>query len=257
MISLLTFNVLQLPLRGSARRASLALQVIRDADADIVVLNEAFNRHSRALISQLTGYSVTAAAGGTGRRGYLSRMVGSGIHVLSRLPILESYAHTYEAYQPLTTDALSDKGVALLSFDVPGGLWLAATHLQADERGHRHGVRLVQLAELRALVSAKAPADQPVLIAGDLNTEPADRRSANAAIDGRIEPSGRLHAATYDGRNPLTGRRYAAYAEVLDYVGYLDETGRRPHPKISTETLVFPPGREASDHYPVLARITV
>jgi endonuclease/exonuclease/phosphatase family metal-dependent hydrolase len=245
VISLLTFNILQLPFAGSARRASLAAQAILDAAPDVVVLNEAFNRHSRSLISKLAGYHVTASFGD--RRWAVS----SGIHVLSRLPIQASFSHTYAAYRPLTTDAFSNKGVMLVSLD---GLWIAATHLQADEHGRWHDVRMAQLAELRTFVTAHAPADQPVVIAGDLNVERPDRAAAEAAIGGRLEQA---HAATFDGRNPLTGRRYAAYAEVLDYVGFLDETGRRPHPAISTETLVFQDGHEASDHYPVLARINV
>lgn len=245
MISLLTFNILQLPFAGSARRASLAAQAILDASPDIIVLNEAFNRHSRTLISQLTGYSSTAAFGG---RWWA---VNSGIRVLSRLPVCSSFSHTYEAYRPLTTDAFSNKGVLLVSLN---GLWIAATHLQADENGRWHDVRMAQLAELRTFVTTHAPADQPVVIAGDLNVERADRAAAEAAIGGQLEQA---HAATFDGRNPLTGRRHAAYAEVLDYVGFLDETGHRPHPMIRTETLVFQRGHEASDHYPVLARINV
>jgi endonuclease/exonuclease/phosphatase family metal-dependent hydrolase len=165
--------------------------------------------------------------------------------------VCSSFSHTYQAYRPLTTDAFSNKGVLLVSLN---GLWIAATHLQADENGRWHDVRLAQLAELRTFVTQHVPSDQPVVIAGDLNVERDDRATAEAAIGGRLEQT---HAATFDGRNPLTGRRYTAYAEVLDYVGFLDETGRRPHPKISTETLAYQRGREASDHYPVLARISV
>ncbi|WP_163567347.1 hypothetical protein [Fodinicola feengrottensis] len=46
-----------------------------------------------------------------------------------------------------------------MSLDAPAGpLWLAATHLQADERGNRHAVRMAQLAELRA---ASCPRPRP------------------------------------------------------------------------------------------------
>lgn len=277
---LLTFNVLQLPVTGSGRRALLAGEAIEQADPDVIVLNEAFNRSSSRLVARLreSGYHGTPQVGhragwdsSSGRRGMVSRLIGGGIHVLSRFPIAAHYSHTYRSYQSATTDALSNKGAALVSLSLPDGrVWLAATHLQANERGNRHGVRMAQLAELRAFVSKTVPARLPLLIAGDLNIEyfaadqhgrpgqvGTDHLDANTVVGGQIQPDGPIHGATFDGSNPLTGRRYLHYSNVLDYVGHLNENGGRPRPAIVTETLTYQPGEEASDHFPVLAKVTL
>src|SRR5690242_20544956 len=104
--TLITYNILQLPLSGSARRAALAAQVLAAADADLVVLNEAFNRPARRLVEGLKrrGYAVTPEVGRTNRR--WGTLVGGGVYIASRFPILEQYEHRYRAYQPLTSDAL-------------------------------------------------------------------------------------------------------------------------------------------------------
>ncbi len=119
-------------------------------------------------------------------------------------------------------------------------------------------------------MSQTAPKTVPMLLAGDLNIEyfaadqhgrpgpvGTDHVDANAVVGGRIQPDGPIHAATFDGTaNPLTGRRYRHYSNVLDYVGHLNENGCRPRPTISTRTLRYEPGREASDHhFPVLATV--
>ena len=78
---------------------------------------------------------------------------------------------------------------------------------------------------------------------------------ARTAVGGRLTPDGPMHAPTFDGTdNPLV--KPPGYRNVLDYVGYLDESGQRPVPRITTSTIPFAPGRAASDHYPVLAEVT-
>jgi endonuclease/exonuclease/phosphatase family metal-dependent hydrolase len=292
----MTFNVLQLPI-VSARpagihRADLAAELIGDLAPDVVVLNEAFGLSAAGrIVSRLTrlGYHTTPQVGGLrGRADWDSRaepdslvrrLVGGGVRVLSRHRILRQHQHVYRAYRRRTQDAWSAKGVALVELDLPGSLdlpdspvWLAATHLQADEPPTAvlatHDVRLRQLAEVRRVVSAVVPPDRAVLLAGDLNVEyylsdvdgalgepGPDPVAAAAAVGGRLTPDGPMHAPTFDGTgNPLV--RPPGYRNVLDYVGYLDETGRRPVPRITTATIPFASGRAASDHCPVLAEVT-
>ncbi len=262
-MKILTFNVWQLPVVSSRRRARLALELILRVAPDVVVLNEAFHLSpAGGLVAGLraAGYHATGQVGRpggawtsvSGRRGTVGRLVGSGVYVLSLLPIDERHQHVYRARRPGTTDVLANKGAALVSV---GGVWLAATHLQAH--GHGSAVRLAQLAELRALVDRVVPAGEPVLLAGDLNI-PYDgagpeRTAANSVLGGRIEPDGPIHANTFDGAtNPLVRKGSRQYRDVLDYIGQL----RGPGWRITTETLSYPRGAEISDHYPVLGTAT-
>ncbi|MGI5128708.1 endonuclease/exonuclease/phosphatase family protein [Pseudonocardia sp. CA-107938] len=286
-LRLLAYNVLQPPLLSWPRalvRAARAYEVIVAADPDVVVLCEAFSGTPAArLVRRLrqAGYHATPQVGSRrGRSAWTSRsagrgtrtggVVGGGVVVLSRTPILQQHEHVFAATQPGTEDDWCDKGVALVQVAHPAGpIWVAGTHLQADEPGTpvaaTREVRQRQLAEIRDAVGAVVPADQPVLVAGDLNVEyyATDERGrpagvgtawqqADAALGGRIEPDGPIHDFTFDGaRNPLTGAAYRSYRNVLDYVGRLD--GGRPLPRISTTTLVS--AGDASDHFPVLAEV--
>lgn len=274
LVRLLAFNILQMPLgAGSWRRAALAERAIMQAAADVVVLNEAFSRPAGALVARLgtRGYHTTSHLGRvggswdgrSGRTGTVSRLVGGGVYVLSRYPIVARHEHVYRALRATTTDALSNKGVALVSLALPSGpLWVAATHLQADEHGDGHAVRLAQLGELRALVAATVPAGDPVVIAGDLNVEYAGKAGAALAdaaraVDGHLAPHGPIHAPTFDAAtNAIAARDSPGYSHVLDYVGVLHGEGRPPL-RITTETRRFDEDGDASDHFPVLATIAV
>jgi len=180
--------------------------------------------------------------------------------VLSRLGLYEQHELVFAAYHRGTLDSWANKGCVLIRTDGP--LWVAATHLQADQPGtppaQTQAVRLAQLGEIRRLVAAKVPAGAPVLLVGDLNVaHGTDHVAAGAAVGGRLEPDGGIHEPTFDGTaNPLTRRDFPDQRHVLDYVGCIDENGTRPVPRIRTETIRYTAGEEASDHYPVLATIT-
>jgi len=274
-LTVLTFNVLQLQFKGSRHRARAALRVIERADPDVIVLNEAFNRQSRALVAQLQaeGYAASPYLGGfggawrgvSGRRRGIGGFIGGGVYVLSRLPIEEQYQHVYRSLRRTTTEALSNKGCLLVKLRPDGEpLWVAGTHLHADERGNCHSVRMAQLGELRAFVAATVPVGEPVVLAGDLNIEyydadgrpGTDRAEADRAVGGNIAPQEVIHDFTFDGTlNALTHKDTPNYRNVLDYVGVLQSRGHTM--SIGTTTLGFEPGREASDHFPVLATVTV
>jgi len=123
---------------------------------------------------------------------------------------------------------------------------------------------MAQLGELRAFVAATVPVGEPVVLAGDLNIEyydadgrpGADRAEADRAVGGNIAPQEVIHDFTFDGTlNALTHKDTPNYRNVLDYVGVLQSRGHTV--SIGTTTLGFEPGREASDHFPVLATVTV
>lgn len=279
-VRLVVFNLLQLPVlslvNGGPRRLRAARRVLESLDADVIVLNEAMNRGARRLAVDGLGLPFAAPEPGhwrrrrdwttsTGDDSRWRRPVGSGVRVLSRFPLTEAHQYVYRARQRGTQDWWANKGIALVRVHPPGGpLWVAATHLQADEppmaRARTQEVRAAQLVELRELVHRHVPRDEPVVVAGDLNIDASSREAETAGeiLGGTLLPHGSLHAPTFDGtRNPLAAKEDPTCRQVIDHVGHLHDPGR-PVPRISVETVVTLPGEvEPSDHYPVLARIAL
>lgn len=271
-LRLLTFNIWQPPfVRDVRRRAELARELIEDADADVVVLNEAFNRPAHQLVDRLcsAGYHATPQlarsrrrwASTSGRRGPRPGLVGGGVRVLSRCPVLVQHQHVFTARSRTTSDTLSAKGVALVRLATPlGRLWVAATHLQADERGDRHPVRLAQLRELRRAVDGIVGPAEMVVLAGDLNvgSDPvgnADYAEAVRTVGADPQVGSQALDHTYDtATNPLAAASSSgAFRNALDHVWLLRPVAGCT---VETRTLRFAPGLEASDHYPVLATLT-
>lgn len=276
-LRLLTFNIWQLPfVRNVRRRAELARELIEDSDADVVVLTEAFNRPAHRMVDQLraaglhsTGWHTTPQlarsrrhwASTSGRGGPRPGLVGGGVRVLSRHPVLVQHQHVFTARSRTTSDTLSAKGVVLVCLDTPfGRLWVAGTHLQADERGDRQQVRLAQLRELRQAVDAIVPFDATVVLAGDLNigSHPAgnpDYAEAMRTVGADPRACAEVLDHTYDtATNPLAARSGSDFSNALDHVWLLRPT---PGSTVVSRALRFAPGLEASDHYPVLATVTV
>lgn len=287
-LSVMTFNVLQLPVLSltpaGRRRSQLALRLITDSAPDVVVLNEAFSLSFGRIITaglRRLGYLCTgqgcalanqrAWQNGPTKAPLLRRVIGSGVHIFSKFPILQQHQLAYRARHTKTQDSLSAMGAAVVKLQLPAGkLWLAATHLQADQPpvpvAQTHAVRMAQLCELRDFVAATVPPTDAVVLAGDLNIEyfgdpgskmpGVDHLAANAVIGGRIEPANEIVDFSFDGvTNPVVASSDRSYRNTLDYVGYFNESTERAVPRINTEILTFTPGQEASDHQPVLARV--
>ena len=290
-LTVLTYNVLQSPtfFTGSRRRASEAAELVIGIEPDVVVLNEV-NSLARAgtIISTLrrSGFESTPQVGAllgqsdwTGTSGRLQptrRIAGGGIRVLSRWPIAEQFQHIFSACHPRTWDAWANTGCALVKVARPEQpFWLVGIHLQADQPpipvADTHAVRMAQLVELREFVSRMVPADEPVLVAGDFNVEyyssapdgspgepGRDLVEAEATLSGSIRPDGPMHEFTFDGETNVIVRKHTpAYRNVLDYVGWIDESGSRPHAEVLTRTVRESPAETASDHYPVLAWVEI
>ncbi|MFC5723962.1 endonuclease/exonuclease/phosphatase family protein [Streptomyces gamaensis] len=310
-VRVMAFNVEQLPsvtraagTWGSDRgteRAAAAASVVRAENPDVVVLGEAFNKYAQAMReelrkvyphqSALVGEHCGGSAHWNSYAGNCSRspvVVNGGVTVLSKYPIAESHQLVYSDSHRGTNDYRSNKGAALVRLTVEGRpVWIAGTHLQADETGapvpETHAVRLKQLAELRSWALGKSGA-RPVIVAGDLNveyhaTDPRDGRAptgrvsddvtrADTALGGRISPQD-VREYTYDMvGNPRAKLRddakggYAKYRNRLDYIGFINGDGPAPAQRdakvIGYEGLPAggdPLARIPSDHQPLVARI--
>ena len=286
-VSVLSFNLWQLPwianpnTSDKAARAQAAESVIRAKAADVVVLEEAFSAQAEDLRDRLVdaypfqtplvGQSCSTSPGWTSVSGNCSNspiVVNGGVTVLSKYPITEKHQLVYRDSYFGTADYLSNKGAALVRIFAHGkALWLAGTHLQADEGPETlpkaHEIRLAQLGELRDLAAARVPAGDPVAVAGDLNIEywaGQDRRDAagrTPAEQGAAARGGTLRTTgageyTFDAAtNPAAAKSVpATYRDSLDYVGSLRRAEVGP-----VQLVHYDGGTIPSDHYPVRAEI--
>lgn len=209
-LSVLTYNVRGLPWpiawgRGAALRAigqQLARLRQEGRQPDVVLIQEGFGDEIADLV-RISGYRYWArgparAARATdtpadGSRGWRSvryrihgegwgKFTGSGLHVLSDLPIVdvESAVYRYCA----GSDCLANKGVMLVRLALPGGrgeVDVVNTHMNSRGRCGVPGARSLeahhlQTAELLAFVSRWASGARPLLVGGDFNVRGAPER---------------------------------------------------------------------------------
>ncbi|MFF3071160.1 sphingomyelin phosphodiesterase [Kitasatospora sp. NPDC057936] len=286
-LSVMAFNVEQLPsitelagTPGSDRRAErreAAAVVIKRENADVVVLDEAFNKYAQAMrameLKEVYPYQTSLVGeycSGSGRwtsyEGNCSNspfVVNGGVTLLSKYPILESHQLVYRNSDSKTSDYKSNKGAALARLSVNGqSVWVAGTHLQADEEGsspvgNTRKVRLEQLKELRAWASDKA-GGAPVVVAGDFNveyytTDPKNGHAPGTGVSGEVakanEALGGVLATpgttgyTYDMvDNPRAGLRDDkdnGYAKYRNRLDYIGYIkGTGTQPSFSDERIV-------------------
>ncbi|WIY00016.1 sphingomyelin phosphodiesterase [Amycolatopsis mongoliensis] len=286
-VSVLSFNLWQLPWIANPNtsdkeaRAHAAEGVIRAQDTDVVVLEEAFSAQAEDLRDRLAdaypfrtplvGQYCSTSPGWTSVSGNCSTspiVVNGGVTVLSKYPITEKHQLVYRSSYSGTADYLSNKGAALVRIFAHGkGLWLAGTHLQADEGPETlpkaHATRMAQLGELRDLAAAHVPAGDAVAVAGDLNIEywagrgrrdAAGRTQAEqgaAVLGGTLATTGAGEYTFDAATNPDAAKSVpVSYRDSLDYVGSVRRAEVGP-----VRLVHYDGGTIPSDHYPVRAEI--
>lgn len=161
------------------RMAAIA-RVLRDLDADVVGLQEAFIEEDRELLwRRLQGSRLAHQVR------FRSATVGNGLWILSAHPIEASWFHRYEHsnawYQLWEGDWWAGKGIGLARIRLPaaeggkdgGYIDFYDTHAQAG-RGNPANeiVRLGQMQELAEFVGRSRLPGSPGFIVGDFNTRP-------------------------------------------------------------------------------------
>ncbi|MGK4579828.1 sphingomyelin phosphodiesterase [Kitasatospora sp. HPMI-4] len=244
----------------AAKRTPVIESIIRQHNADVVILDENFNNSSTADINSkladLYPYRTpvvgqTCSGGGwTGISGNCSDslfVINGGTMILSKYPITAQYAHVFSNSTYGTWDYHSNKGAALVQVD-KGGVrsWVVGTHLQADESDvstdTTQSTRLGQLAEIRAWVDGIVGGSAPVLIGGDLNVEYFHGQSRGDFTNSQNAVNGVLGTPATDPNQTLTTMDCSAsawcqymagvetfpkdYRDDLDYLGYLNAPGR-------------------------------
>ncbi|WP_372407046.1 sphingomyelin phosphodiesterase [Streptomyces luteireticuli] len=203
---------------------------------DAVVLTEAFdNSASATLKSRAAGrYPHQTPVVGRGRDGWdatggsysASTPEDGGVTVLSKWPIVRKEQFVFK--EACGSDKWSNKGFAYAVLDVRGArVHLVGTHTQSTDSGCGAGeavaLRARQFRQIDAfLKEKKIPADEQVLLAGDLNVDARGPEYAsmlaNSGFTGADSRAG--HPRSFDTKqNSIAAYRYPDdSSEDLDYV---------------------------------------
>jgi endonuclease/exonuclease/phosphatase family metal-dependent hydrolase len=255
-IRVLTYNTWGVPLTAwDTWRYEQAMRAIETLNPDIVLLNEVFTRKGkRKFKSQL--YPHQAEGPGTS-----PRLVGSGLKILSRFPILKRAILSYRACKG--TDCLSRKGAALTVIQLPNGkkLNLIGTHLDASGPA---SLRLSQLEQLKNFQKTYVDPTAPMILAGDMNFRSGSDEHEHVQKHFELEDAWlKTHASsepghTYDCYENKYAREYSQRTrepmirERLDYLFTTPEIRT-----IKTELKFNDEGNLFSDHYALMGEFEI
>ncbi|EPH44675.1 sphingomyelin phosphodiesterase [Streptomyces aurantiacus] len=249
---------------------------------DVVVLQEAFDnsssdalqQHARGEYPHQTPVVGRSKSGWDATGGAYSSVTpeDGGVTVLSKWPIVRKEQYVYK--DACGSDSHSNKGFVYAVLDVNGTkAHVVGTHAQSTDPGCSAGeaatTRAKQFKELDAFLDAKKiPANEQVLVAGDLNVDRHSGEYASMLADAGLAPADARtgHPYSFDTKdNSIASERYPDDPrEDLDYVlhrqGHARPSGWRNDvvKETSAPWTVSSWGKEytytnLSDHYPVVA----
>ncbi|WP_438828514.1 sphingomyelin phosphodiesterase [Streptomyces hesseae] len=286
-LKVLTYNTFLMstklyPNWGQAHRAKEIAAAGFFQGNDVVVLQEAFdNAASDDLKARAAaGYPYQTPVVGRSKDGWdatggsysTTTPEDGGVTVLSKWPIVRKEQVIYK--DACGADWWSNKGFAYVVLNVNGTkVHLVGTHAQSTDSGCKAGEaeadRAKQFRQIDAFLDAKnIPADEQVMVAGDLNVDSRSEEYGSMLADADLAPAdGRTgHPYSFDTKeNSIAAYRYPTDPrEDLDYV--LHRNGHvRPRgwtnsviKESSAPWKVSSWGKEytytdLSDHYPVAA----
>jgi len=175
-LKIVTFNIWDLHPFGTARAERMRAigKKLAGLAPDLIGFQEAFYEGDRAIIMEELG-----PAGLSHSKYFHSGTVGSGLFVVSRFPIEESFFRPYSQrgkfYKPWHGDWWAGKGVCLARAKLPDGMGhvdFFNTHAHANYgTGEYDDVILDNLRECAAFVNEAATRASPALMAGDFNAQ--------------------------------------------------------------------------------------
>ncbi|MBS2537070.1 DUF504 domain-containing protein, partial [Catenulispora sp. NF23] len=232
----------------TAERRPMLLAALRDADVDVIALQEA----EPALVKMLLAEEWVRAEWTLGGDPRSSDVADSGVFVLSRLPVIEAGWHELGRYKAVT---------ALVVETAAGPVVVADTHLSSDHSANGAGLRAEQLAQLADGFRPASPAPLktvpvPVVLVGDFN----DDTEAPATRLGMTDAWTQVHGtaddtATFDPSvNPLAAiSSLTGQAKRLDRVLLL---GAEASQARLVGDAPDADGLYVSDHYGIRAVVT-
>lgn len=278
-LTVLTFNVWLLPLpvpkMDRRRRLARIVSSLRDIDADIVAIQEAFDPQSRrTIVQQLRDrYDVNDnALDARWVLGVLPIDRTGGLLTLSKFPILHSefVAHPLPAESKFP-ERVGEKGVLHTIIETPfGKVEVLNVHLYAGGKAGDRAVRTMQLHHFSRTLGSETE-EKPVIVAGDFNAwheegRPVEERSQpeyrflrKIGLVDVVDGDRSMTKITYDvDKNPL-----AAFWSNKEQGGQdFDSIFYRPSAKheidVKRASIVLnDPAQPLSDHYGVLADLIV
>jgi endonuclease/exonuclease/phosphatase family metal-dependent hydrolase len=255
-LDVLTFNAFLRPFLPERQNERMELMAGELAGYDVLLLQELFSDwHRRKLLRALEDdyphqSRVLGHDRGLGQDG--------GVVIVSKWPIELEFQRLFGALCA-GKDCFAEKGVLYARINKQGRRFhVFATHLQSGADNAE--LRAAQLAGIKDLIDRmRLPADEPVLIGGDLNVDRlADEQTgaftAMTRLLGAAHPpppaDGSRRPSLDPEQNPLVGGGRAQY---LDYVLY-SQDHLRPTSAFNTVTPIAARGRPLSDHFAVHGR---
>lgn len=231
-LKVLTWNVFLRPraiLWGDhqSARAREMVQLLREEDYDVVVLQEAFDRVSLRILTEglkdIYPHFILPK-----RKGLLH--TNSGLLVLSRLPI-EKVDHVFFD-RCAGADCMADKGAVLVQVTKGDRTYqVIGTHAQAEEGRKYAEIRAHQYGQIReSLLEAHAQEGVTQLVVGDLNTDQSQHLEYSMMLHMLGTEDGEVRLANgeelpCDGlytwgcaNNGLIAQQYRGVTSLLDYV---------------------------------------
>lgn len=253
-VRVLTWNTLwdryDADLIDSARRRPLLLRALRDADVDVIALQEVEAEPAAMLLREpwvREGWTLGADPRG--------RDVDEcGLLLLSRLPVREAAFHALGPHKGVTAVVVETAGVGSVDVGVRP-LVVAATHLSSDHSADGAGRRA---AELARIAEGLAGLDADLILLGDFNDGGDTPQVTLGVRDAWSETHGAADATpTFDpGANPL-----AAISSLTGRASRLDRVLLRGEGLRVTRAELYgheptAEGLYISDHYGVRAEVT-
>lgn len=230
-LRVMTFNVWGTPNASErlARMRGIGQEIISKS-LDIVGLQETWDTTGRQILID------EAKTGGLSYSHYFhSGIVGSGLLLLSRYPILDAFFYRFrlggKPEKIWHADYYAGKGVGFTRLQTPFGLLdvynihAVAQFTQDDDKDEYKGYRTAGIYECVRFVARQSSTDIPSIILGDFNIQPDQLayrviRSLGQFIDCYATLNPKKLGATYTPDNPYVKQEYPNWNEPqrLDYI---------------------------------------
>jgi endonuclease/exonuclease/phosphatase family metal-dependent hydrolase len=217
-------------------------------------------------VTAATAAAAASVAGGSGWRGIFSRvasyasfvpaLLNGGVQVFSRFPLDQVETRVFcHRVELKGSDRLAKKGFVYARVALEGSrrVHVVATHLQAWEDRKAVDMRLKEAAHIRRFLRERSiPADEPILIVGDLNVD-------SIHAPGDLEDiSHVLHACLLDSSSSQTPSMDAAQNDMVGRDGAKpDKTTGRFRPERLDHCLVVDADQRGSPVDVAQSRATV
>lgn len=260
-LRILSWNVFMLPkpLKFSLQvtRTHRIVEKLKALPHDVVVLQEAFDRHFRSHIKEDLKAQFPHMYY-LGKENLVYPFMSSGVYVLSKLPFRTLDFVFFDWCG--TADCYASKGAVGLEFELQDEkrLQLFATHLQSEERFSLS--RFHQTNQIKGLMARYAGENVSQLLIGDLNIDAgtAEFEETLGRLGTQALPLEAGISHTFGDKNPCYKTSGSKY-EWLDHVLVKDPEKRLAFSELRVLEMSFERNGETcplSDHLPVEASVS-